>query len=149
MTVHPLTNKSNSTETDHTQQSEGATSPHMGRRPRPPHMLSFSSLTNRRRASHGLTDETDQSARPERELSSELESGEEVRVAVVIRMPREAEDRNEDDQSADDQSEDEVGWENGMELGVWEGFVGSRDLSDGPRLVSSRKAWSSGEVVGD
>ena len=109
-------------------------------------MLSFSGLTDRRREPQGTPYETGQFARPEREgeLLTELELGEEVRVAVVIRMPTETEDW-----SVDDQSEDEVGWDNGMELGVWEGSVAARDISNGDRLGSSRKAWSNGEVSGD
>jgi hypothetical protein len=73
----------------------------MGPRPRPPPIISISTLAGRRRP-EGV-EET-------KELDKSLEIGEELRVAVVVRMPGERRD-------------EETGWENGMELGVWEGVV--------------------------
>ncbi|KAL7422967.1 hypothetical protein Q5752_002265 [Cryptotrichosporon argae] len=51
-------------------------------------------------------------------LARALEPGEPVRVAVVVQMPSEGRGRP---RGADD--DDEVGWEAGMEIGVWEGVV--------------------------
>ncbi|KAL1412393.1 hypothetical protein Q8F55_000138 [Vanrija albida] len=55
----------------------------------------------------------------EREIKRTLEAGEPMRVAVVIQMPgyerRAVEDDDDDDEI--------VGWEPGMELGVWTGSV--------------------------
>lgn len=59
------------------------------------------------------------------ELSRGVEIGEDVRVAIVIRMPRDpAEVEQEERRSMIDEDEERPGWESGMELGVWEGVVG-------------------------
>lgn len=63
--------------------------------------------------------------------------GEELRVSVVIQMPKEERERRDEEGG-----EDEVGWENGMELGVWEGFVGGIENKNGShRDRYSRAAW--------
>ena len=46
-------------------------------------------------------------------------------MAVVIQMPTRGEGtRKRQSWNSDDEEEEEVGWETGMELGVWEGNVG-------------------------
>lgn len=60
-----------------------------------------------------------------KEIDREIQEGEDLRLAVVIQMPT-PEDRVKKRQSwnSDDEEDEEVGWEMGMELGVWEGVVG-------------------------
>lgn len=55
-----------------------------------------------------------------------LQDGEPVRVAVVIQMPKSAEQlgrERESDAELKEEGEEPVGWRGGMELGVWEGVV--------------------------
>lgn len=66
------------------------------------------------------------------ELDRGAEVGEDVRVAIVIRMPRDpAEIEEEERRQREEESEygldgdERPGWVGGMELGVWEGRVGS------------------------
>lgn len=63
-----------------------------------------------------------------KEIDREIQPGEDMRLAVVIQMPHtgdKAKKRQswQSDEDPDDE-EEEVGWEMGMELGVWEGTVG-------------------------
>ena len=59
------------------------------------------------------------------EIDRGVDIGEDIRVAIVIRMPRDpAELEMEERQSMMDDDEEKPGWESGMELGVWEGTVG-------------------------
>lgn len=63
-----------------------------------------------------------------REMDRPIQLGEDMRVAIVIRMPRdpaEVEREEEARSFLDEYEEDErPGWQPGMELGVWEGRVG-------------------------
>jgi hypothetical protein len=60
-----------------------------------------------------------------KEIDREIKEGEEMRLAVVIQMPTQDQDGGRKRQSwASDEEDEEVGWETGMELGVWEGSVG-------------------------
>jgi len=49
-----------------------------------------------------------------------------MRLAVVIQMPTQGDKAKKRQSwgSEEDEEEEEVAWEMGMELGVWEGFVG-------------------------
>lgn len=63
-----------------------------------------------------------------REIDREVEDDEDVRMAVVIRMPFEdgPEDRRAPESDAgSEEDEEKTGWLPGMELGVWDGHVGS------------------------
>ena len=63
------------------------------------------------------------------ELSRDLAPGEQLRIAVVIRMPAEEEmDPQRPQGGAEDEDEDRSGWEPGMELGVWEGVIRGGDV---------------------
>lgn len=61
-----------------------------------------------------------------REIDRDVTIGEDVRMAVIIRMPSEAADmkpsRPDDDSFMSDET---TGWEPGMEIGVWQGYVAS------------------------
>jgi len=81
----------------------------MGPRPRPPPLISLSALARRRNQEEVV--QTEEGRESDKEKG--LEVGEEIRVGVVVRMPFEG-----------IRGEEETGWENGMELGVWEGVVG-------------------------
>lgn len=118
----------------------------MGPRPRPPPILSFSALAQRRRGSQTIPTAPDPPVRQERrrEIDRELDLGEDVRVAVVIRMPREEERQRGEE---DGEGENEVGWENGMEFGVWEGLVGAEGVG-GKRDHRARAVWTGGEADG-
>lgn len=60
-----------------------------------------------------------------KEIDRELQDGEDVRLAVVIQMPTAGDGvKKRQSWGSDDEEEEEVGWEMGMELGVWEGSVG-------------------------
>lgn len=49
-----------------------------------------------------------------------------MRLAVVIQMPTTGDkQKKRTSWTSEDEEEEEVGWEPGMELGVWEGSVGS------------------------
>lgn len=67
--------------------------------------------------------------RRQREIDREVEDDEDVRMAVIIRMPFEdsVEPRrriaDSDAGSLDEEEEDRSGWMPGMELGVWDGHV--------------------------
>ena len=102
-------------------QPASMTSQHMGPRHRLAHTVNFRALSYRRRPSQTVLNGAYPPVRgePEEEIDRELVQGEEVRVAVVIRMPQEEGERRDED------GEDEVGWETGMELGVWEGVLGA------------------------
>ena len=103
--------------------STSLTPHHMGPRARPPPIINFASLAHRRRHSQPSPPTEFSSTyrtRSEREIDRDLNPGEEMRVSVVIQMPREKTDRKIDDETV---REDEVGWENGMQLGVWEGIL--------------------------
>jgi len=47
-----------------------------------------------------------------------------MRLAVVIQMPTQQDKAKKRQSWGNDEDEEEVAWETGMELGVWEGFVG-------------------------
>jgi hypothetical protein len=98
-----------------------APSRNMGPRPRPPPMISLSSFANRGRRQG----EEPVSAIPPvaTEANRPLDPGEEGRISVVVKMPFEGERKSVRDDD-DDDDEEGTGWENGMELGVWEGHVG-------------------------
>jgi hypothetical protein len=99
-----------------------STSPrHMGPRPRPPPIISLTSITGRRR-----NDDTTQPEIPQLKTERTIQIGEGIRVAVVVRMPFDQTGQKSTRLSTqDDEDEEEgTGWEVGMELGVWEGFVG-------------------------
>ena len=64
------------------------------------------------------------------EIDRELEDGEEVRIGVIVKMPFEDEvepvaagRRNIFDDEDEDDDMEETGWQGGMEMGVWEGFI--------------------------
>lgn len=60
-----------------------------------------------------------------KEIDREIKEGEDLRLAVVIQMPVRGEGtKKRQSWNSDDEEEEEVGWETGMELGVWEGSVG-------------------------
>ena len=56
-----------------------------------------------------------------RESERAIEKGDELRLAVVIQMPLQSQLR--DDQVFDDEP---IGWEPGMELGIWQGSTVDR-----------------------
>jgi len=108
---------------DSASESPAPVDPHnMGPRPRPNPQFTFSALANRRRSplsSPELSIPRRSSKTPRNhEIDRPINVGEEMRLAVVIQMPTdEAERRSHDDE------DEEVAWEDGMELGVWEGVV--------------------------
>ena len=59
-----------------------------------------------------------------KEIDREIQEGEDMRLAVVIQMPVRGEGTRKRQSWNSDDEEEEVGWETGMELGVWEGNVG-------------------------
>lgn len=59
-----------------------------------------------------------------KEIDREIQEGEDLRLAVVIQMPMRGEGTRKRQSWNSDDEEEEVGWETGMELGVWEGNVG-------------------------
>ena len=80
-----------------------------------------------------------------RETDSDTEIGEPVRVGVLIQMPRDPREVDEELQRKMAERENgsevgQVGWEVGMELGVWEGLVGEEDQSHHPRSNSTALA---------
>lgn len=54
------------------------------------------------------------------QLDRTIEAGEALRIAVVVQMPTPSVDGQRYRQ---DDNDEEVAWENGMELGLWEGVV--------------------------
>ena len=100
----------------------------MGPRPRPPPLIDLSAFSRarRRRSSSVTVEPPPPPPKLQREIDRALGVGEEVRVAVVIQMPREVEDEPERHYDSDEEEYEEVGWKPGMELGVWEGVVTQR-----------------------
>jgi hypothetical protein len=63
-----------------------------------------------------------------REIDREVEDDEDVKMAVIIKMPQEedAQTRPQRPREYDSDEDDEMtGWAPGMEIGVWEGRIGS------------------------
>ncbi|OCF35907.1 hypothetical protein I317_00428 [Kwoniella heveanensis CBS 569] len=84
----------------------------------------------------------------ENEMDRDLRPGERVRVAFIVQMPTRTADQGSDanglrgrtNRSAWASDEDErVGWEEGMELGVWEGRLGP--LPPEGSLRSDQAGW--------
>ncbi|ORY28029.1 hypothetical protein BCR39DRAFT_588920 [Naematelia encephala] len=96
----------------------------MGPRPHPPSSFSLAGLAARRRRTSVLPEEPVVPPEP-KEQDREFLEGEPVRVALVIQMPLEAEEARR--QRNHGEEEDEVGWNDRMELAVWEGIIGAQD----------------------
>ncbi|WVW80581.1 hypothetical protein I302_102567 [Kwoniella bestiolae CBS 10118] len=62
-----------------------------------------------------------------KEVHREVASGEPVKMGVIIQMPVPPEQQ----QKQNDDDEEKVGWEMGMELGIWEGRIQSGSAKDG------------------
>ncbi|WVQ95344.1 hypothetical protein IAU59_002441 [Kwoniella sp. CBS 9459] len=76
-----------------------------------------------------------------KEIDRALKPGEEVRVAFVIQMPTPDQSTTAArgrERSAWDDEDERVGWEEGMELGVWEGRLGPIPADD---FQSSQGGW--------
>ena len=77
-----------------------------------------------------------------KELDRDIQPGEPVRVGVMISMPHQATISFEGD------GDEAIGWEPGMELGIWEGVVSGADdtpVSDrslGTEEIRGRSRWS-------
>ncbi|WRT70844.1 uncharacterized protein IL334_007843 [Kwoniella shivajii] len=66
-----------------------------------------------------------------KEINRPVTLGEPVRMGVIIQMPTQPSDHKQ----KSEWDEEDVGWENGMELGVWEGRI------QDPLPPSTRNGW--------
>ncbi|WWD20841.1 hypothetical protein CI109_105318 [Kwoniella shandongensis] len=112
----------------------------MGPRPRPAPMFTFS---RHRSSSYGVTDQAQSSTsrsqqqQTTKEIDREIVPGEEVRLGVVIQMPVQGLSERQRTREGDDDDEEEVAWENGMELGVWEGVL----AGDRGQAIENGRQW--------
>ncbi|WVR08734.1 hypothetical protein IAU60_005792 [Kwoniella sp. DSM 27419] len=78
------------------------------------------------------------------EADRSLVSGEAVRVSVMIQMPHPPEP-SKDRRERSEWDDEEVGWEEGMELGVWEGNVAVPGQNNGAEYRKRVSVTSEGE----